>query len=224
MDGTARTEAFWEQADVVERFAVRDPDHRLRHLLEQRRVRPERALDVGCAGGRNTLFLAWHRVEVHAIDTSNAMLEETRTRLGKLLGEEVARQRVQYGRMDDLSRFPDASFDLLVSLGVLHNARSWPEWNRAVDEAARVLRPGGLLLLSEFGPGTDLTGEGMQSVDGEPHVFDGFHDGRGVLLEAGAIDAELVQRGLVPEDPTEAVTVAMDPGQRVSVNGLYRLG
>jgi SAM-dependent methyltransferase len=222
MDGMAQAEAFWEQADVVERFAARDPDHRLRALLEKRRVRPERALDVGCAGGRNTLFLAWHRVEVHAIDTSSAMLEETRTRLGRLIGEEIAQERVQYGGMDDLSRFTDTSFDLLISLGVLHNARSWPEWNRAVDEAARVLRPDGLLLLSEFGPGTDLTGEGMRPVNGEPHVFDGFQDGRGVLLDPDAIDAELARRGLMTEDPTEAVTVKMDAGQRVSVNGLYR--
>lgn len=219
-----QAEAFWEQAEVVERFAERDPDYRLRALLEERRLQPARALDVGCAGGRNTLFLAWHRVDVYAIDASRAMLEETRSRLGRLIGEELARERVQEGRMDDLSRFPDASFDLVISLGVLHQARSWPEWNRAVDEAARVLRPGGLLLLSEFGPGTDLTGEGMRPVDGEPHVFEGFQDGRGVLLDAAAIEAELVRRGLTPEELTEAVTVKMDPGQRVSVNGLFRRG
>jgi SAM-dependent methyltransferase len=217
-----QAEAFWEQADVVERFAQRDPDHRLRALLEERRLRPARALDIGCAGGRNTLFLAWHKVDVYAIDASHAMLEETRSRLDRLLGEGTARERVQEGRMDDLSRFPDASFDLVISLGVLHQARSWPEWNRAVDEAARVLRPGGRLLLSEFAPGTDLTGEGMWPVDGEPHVFDGFHDGRGVLLDATTIDAELARRGLTPEEPTATVTVKMDPGQRLSVNGLYR--
>jgi SAM-dependent methyltransferase len=219
-----RADAFWEQAEVVERFAERDPDHRLRALFEERRLHPARALDIGCAGGRNTLFLAWHRVEVYAIDASLGMLEETRSRLGRLIGDEIARERVQEGRMDDLSRFPDASFDLVISLGVLHQAESWPEWNRAADEGARVLRPGGLLLLSEFGPGTDLTGEGMWPVDGEPHVFEGFHDGRGVLLEAAAVDAELARRGLAPEEPTEAVTVKMDPGQRVSVNGLYRRG
>lgn len=219
-----QTDAFWEQAEIVERFAHRDPDHRLRALMEERRIRPARALDIGCAGGRNTLFLAWHRVEVHAIDASHAMLEETRSQLGRLLGEEVARERVQAGRMDNLSRFSDASFDLVVSLGVLHQAESWPEWERAVDEAARVLRPGGLLLLNEFAPGTDLTGEGMTPVDGEPHVFEGFHDGRGVLLQADTIDAELARRGLMPDEPTETVIVKMDAGQRVSVNGLYVRG
>jgi SAM-dependent methyltransferase len=219
-----QTDAFWEQAEIVERFAHRDPDHRLRALMEERRIRPARALDIGCAGGRNTLFLAWHRVEVHAIDASHAMLEETRSQLGRLLGEEVARERVQAGRMDNLSRFSDASFDLVVSLGVLHQAESWPEWERAVDEAARVLRPGGLLLLNEFAPGTDLTGEGMTPVDGEPHVFEGFHDGRGVLLHADTIDAELARRGLTPDEPTETAIVEMDAGQRVSVNGLYVRG
>lgn len=217
-----QTDAFWEQADVVERFAMRDPDHRLRALLEEHGVRPKRVLDVGCAGGRNTVFLARHDVEVHAIDASHAMLKETRARLAEVLGDELARERVQYGRMDDLSRFADTSFDLVISLGVLHQARSWPEWSRAVDEAVRVLQPGGLLLLSEFAPGTDLTGEGMRPVDGEPHVFSGFHDGRGVLLHADAIDAELARRGLTPEEPTETVTVPMESGQRVSVNGLYR--
>lgn len=219
-----QADAFWEQADVVERFAERDPDHRLRALLEQSRFRPERVLDIGCAGGRNTVFLAWHMIEVHAIDTSHAMRAETRTRLSRLLGDEIAEERVQSGAMDDLSRFSDASFDLVLSLGVLHQARSWPEWTRAADEAARVLRRGGLLLLSQFGPGTDLTGEGMPPVADEPHVFDGFHGGRGVLLDGATIDAELERRGLTPDEPTRSVTVAMDPGQRVSVNGLYRRG
>ena len=37
----------------------------------------------------------------------------------------------------------DASFDLVVALGIYHNARSAEEWQAALAETARVLKPGG---------------------------------------------------------------------------------
>ncbi len=50
---------FWERPEMVERFAARDPDHRLVRLAALY-ARPSyvRALDVGCAGGSNAVFLA----------------------------------------------------------------------------------------------------------------------------------------------------------------------
>lgn len=46
----------------------------------------------------------------------------------------------------DLSRFPDASKDVVVIFGVLHHI---PEWRKVIDEIARVLKPDGRLFLEE---------------------------------------------------------------------------
>lgn len=49
--------------------------------------------------------------------------------------------------------FPFASFDVVISTGMLEHCR---DWRRAVLEMVRVLRPGGLLLLTTRSPGFEL--------------------------------------------------------------------
>ncbi|MCY1140952.1 class I SAM-dependent methyltransferase [Actinoplanes sp. Pm04-4] len=46
--------------------------------------------------------------------------------------------------------FPDDSFDVVVSNLVIHNLKSFDDRAKAVDEAVRVLRPGGRLLLADL--------------------------------------------------------------------------
>jgi SAM-dependent methyltransferase len=219
------TEPFWERPEVVEQFASRPPDHRLVGLVEEY-ARPEatRVLDLGCAGGRNAVLLAERGFDVWALDASTAMVERTRERVAEVLGLDQARERVQRARMDDRSSFADGSFDLVVALGLYHSAESMAEWERAVAETARVLKSGGKVLVNHFTPEVDLTGEGVRPVPGEPGVYEGLSGGRGVLLEAEALDAAMARHGLRPAVPSETVRVETGRGRRVSVNALYIRG
>jgi SAM-dependent methyltransferase len=214
---------YWEHPERVERFANREPDHR---LMELAAAVPDpgatRALDLGCAGGRNTELLARLGFDTHALDASRAMVRRTRQRVAALLGPEEARVRVRQGRMDDLGRYGDGAFHLVVALGVHHTATSLAEWERAVDETARVLAPGGLLLFSQFSPDTDLTGAGVTAVAREPGLYRGLPGGPAVLLPAEAVDAAMARRELLPAEPTRTATTPLETGRRVSVNGLYR--
>lgn len=222
-DRKSNPDSFWEDPEVVERFASRAPDQRLLALLDDYQDPGTiRVLDIGCAGGRNTVLLAEAGFDVHARDSSSAMVAETRRRVARLLGKRAAEARVRPGRMDELAEFGDRSFDLVVSLGVLHQARSWPEWERAAAETARVLRTGGRLLVSAFTPETDLTGSGVRPVLGEQHVYEGPPGGRAVLLEPAALDAELARFGFEPELPTTIGRTVTGETRRVSANGLYR--
>ena len=215
-------EPFWERREVVEQFASRAPDHRLVRLVEEY-AGPEvtSVLDLGCAGGRNTVLLAERGFDVWAVDASAAMVERTRERVAAVLGPARARERVQHARMDDLSRFADGSFDLVVALGVYHSAESMAEWERAVAETSRVLRNGGRVLVNHFTPEVDLTGEGVRPVAGEPDAYEGLAGGRGVLLDADALDAGMARHWLLPVVPSETVRVETERGRRVSVNALY---
>jgi SAM-dependent methyltransferase len=214
---------YWEQEDVVQDFAARAPDRRLLELIE-RYLEPQavRVLDVGCAGGRNTVLLADRGFDVHALDASAAMVAETRRRLEPIVGAGEAAARVQRQAMHDLERYGPAAFDLVVALGVLHAAASWAEWQQSAAAIARVLRPGGMLLVAAFTPETDLTGEGVRAVTGEPHTYDGLPGGRAVLLGAAELDAALAQHGLVAEGPATLGITITELGRRVSANGLYR--
>jgi SAM-dependent methyltransferase len=214
---------FWEQSEQVEKFAAREPDRRLVGLLgEYTDPGATRVLDIGCAGGRNTELLASRGFDVHAVDTSTAMVERTRERIAWIVGEDEARKRVYVASMDDVAGFADASIHLVVALGVYHSAYSRDQWNRALSETRRVLSAGGRVLVSNFSPRTDLTGDGVTEVDKEPGVFVGLPSGRHVLLKADDLDAEMERHGLVPVVPTSTVVVDRERGQRVTVNGFYR--
>lgn len=214
---------FWDSAANVERFAAREPDVRLAALLrEHADPAVTRVLDLGCAGGRNSVLLAANGFDVHALDASPAMVAKTRERLAAILGAAEADRRVRVGRMDDLAVFADGSFDLVVALGLYHCAESRAEWERALSETARVLRPGGRLLVSVFTPETDLTGRGTRAVAGEPDVYEGFESGgRHVLVHADGLDRDLARFGLLPLEPTRTARPKVEVGRRVSANGLY---
>lgn len=216
---------FWSRPEQVERFAGRDRDDRLAGLVDEYRdPAGTRVLDLGCAAGRNTVFLAHHGFDVVALDASAPMVERTRERVAEAVGREEAGRRVRVGRMNDLSAYADDAFDLVVALGILHNARTGEEWTRTLSEVARVMAPGGRLLVANFAPGTDLNGEGVSPVPGEENVHEVQGVGRLTFLDAAALDREMAARELRPERPSETVTVEMDPGRRVVVNALYRKG
>lgn len=216
--------SFWDSAESVERFAAREPDARLRELVaEYLDASSIRVLDLGCAAGRNAVLLAEKGFDVEALDASSAMVAKTRERVAAILGAAEAQERVRVGRMDDLSSLADATLDLVVALGLYHCAQSRAEWDRALSETARVLKPGARLLVSVFTPETDLTGRGIRAIAGEPDVYEGFDSGgRHVLVDAAGLDRDLARFGLIPMEPTRTARPRVETGRRVSANGLYR--
>ncbi len=213
---------FWDDPEQVERFADREPDRRLvERLTDYAEPAGTRVLDLGCAGGRNTLLLAAAGFDVHAVDSSRAMIERTRARVAEMIGHDEARRRIRVGPMDDLD-FASGHFDLIVALGVYHNAHSPEEWNQALAETSRVLKPGGLLLVANFARRIRPEGVRLTLVPDLPHVYEGLPSGRVYLIDAIGLDAAMATHGLAPERPTRTVEVVRNGGLRVTVNGLYR--
>lgn len=96
------------------------------------------ALDLGCGSGRSTRFLRGLGLEVVGFDASCAMLVEGR------LGESDQTPRV-FGDAATALPFADATFDLVLAAWILLEAKTRSQLQRIVDEAVRVLRPGGRL-------------------------------------------------------------------------------
>lgn len=214
---------FWERPEQVERFTKRDPDHRLIQLL-QTYSQPDstRVLDIGCAGGRNTILLAQLAFDFHALDSSAAMVARTRERVASIVGQHSAAERVRQGVMENMCQYIDGYFHLVVALGVYHEAASSDRWNQALSETHRVLRPDGLVLTATFSPRSRAHGETVVPVPGQVHLYEGFRSGLHYLLEADELDEAMKESGFVPHVDTTTVVVSTTQGQRVTVNGLFR--
>lgn len=216
--------AFWRRPETVEKFAGRDPDHRLVELLD-RWDDPAAAgvLDLGCAAGRNTVLLAREGFDVWAVDASPEMVRRTREGVAGVLGPEEAERRVSVGRMEELDRFGDGRFELLVALGVYHQAADRAAHRRALAQTARVLAPGGLVLVAVFHPDSRPGGTPFRRISDEEPVYRGFRSGRPhFLVGPERLDRAMARHGLRPEVPTETVRVETDEGTRVTINALYR--
>jgi len=96
-------------------------------------------LDVGCGPGVLVGPLVALGCEFMGVDPSPTMIEEARQRWTGTPGV-----RFETGLAEDLD-VPDASFDAVVCTGVIERVA---DDGRALAEMARVLRPGGSLLLS----------------------------------------------------------------------------
>ncbi len=227
--------SMWEQPEVAARFAERPPDHRLVKLFrgedEYAPVKTAwstgpkpRVLDLGCAGGRNTVWLAEQGADVRALDASRAMVAETRRRLAAVLGAREAAWRVTHGYMHDLGEFVSGEFDLVVALGVLQDAQSDAEWHQALSELARVLHRGGLALVANFAPDSAPDGKPLRRDRGTQDVWVGFGspDRRMTLPDLERLDEHFLRHGLERVLPTEQVRVETAGGQRVTLNALYK--
>lgn len=99
-----------------------------------------RVLDVGCGAGLLTNYLAHAGLEVHGVDTSVESLAVAEQH------DEGRRVRYVHGDALDLP-YPDASFDVVCAMDFLEHVEA-PE--RAIREAARVLRPNGMYFFHTF--------------------------------------------------------------------------
>ncbi len=134
-----RQGADWDEAHALA-LPVADIE---RAVLAAVGAAPGRLLDVGTGTGRLLELLAPRVERGLGVDASRAMLALARSRLAK---PELAHCAV---RQADMYRLPlaDASFDTIILQMVLHYAE---DPAAAMAEAARVLRPGGLLLVVDL--------------------------------------------------------------------------
>ncbi len=107
-----------------------------------------RVLEIGCGPGHLASRLVRdHGLDVTGLDLDPAMIERSRARAERLAGG--PRPQFVVGDAAALP-FADGEFDLVVSTLSLHH---WTDAEGASAEIARVLRPGGRVLVWDIRPG-----------------------------------------------------------------------
>jgi ubiquinone/menaquinone biosynthesis C-methylase UbiE len=146
-----RVRAFWQENPCGTKFADAPPgSRRFYELVEEHRYKkewhiPEAAqfarakdlavLEVGCGLGTDGAQFAKAGARYTGIDLTDAAVELAKRRF-ELFDLPGTFRVTDAERLD----FPDNSFDLVYSHGVLHHT---PDTTAAIREIHRVLRPGG---------------------------------------------------------------------------------
>ena len=175
---------------VADDFLQREVAGRLRDRLATVRVEAARVADLGCGIGRDldALGARFEGASVYGLDIVGSRLlsvggEPKASMFSRFLRRDAGPSRVQA----DFAALPfrGQSLDVLWSNLALH----WsPTPHRALAEWSRVLRTGGLVAFSAFGPDTlREVAEAFGSIDARRHVhpFTDMHDYGDMLVAAG---------------------------------------
>jgi SAM-dependent methyltransferase len=198
------------------------PPHVVEHYLRKRTAfveancPPGEGLDVGCGTGVLASRLAAAGWTMTGVDPSAGMLEVLRERSPEVRAEVASGTQLP---------FEDSSFDLVLSVAVMHHVADPGDVRRVLSEMVRVVRPGGRVLHWDHNPRNPYWSRLMAKVPQdtgeerlipEREVLDG-------LEAAGARILRSSQLGLVPDFvPPRALPAAAGAERLVERTPLIR--
>ena len=141
MEAELNNIAVWRDGSFVRDYAGSELEPAEEIILrEHREELGGSVLELGCGAGRLTGHLIELGGEVHGLDISAAMVDYCRAHLpGGTFSE---------GDLRDLSGFPDLSRDAIVATSNVLDVLEEEDRLAVLREVRRVLRPGGLLMMS----------------------------------------------------------------------------
>ena len=222
IDPRAVRRAFGRAAATYDGAAVlqREVSARLAGRLDVVKLAPGTILDAGCGTGEaiGELSARYPSARVVALDAALPMLQQARTRSahGRSL---LARMLGPLGRggapapafvcADGTALpLPGVCIDLVWSNLMLQWVNDLP---RAFAEFRRVLRVGGLLTFTTFGPDTlQELARAFARIDGHTHVsrFPDMHDLGDMLVQAGFADPVMDREPITVTYPSPAALLA----------------
>ncbi len=184
--------ASYDDAAVLQR----EVGSRLLERLDYIRFTPARILDLGAGTGycQQSLASRYPAADIYALDIAAAMLKQARKKITWL---RRLKRRDHFVNADAAALpFADNSMDMVVSNLTLQWCIDLPA---VFSECRRVLKPGGMLLFSNFGPDTlkELR-QCWSKIDAHTHVnqFADMHDMGDAMLHSGfsdpVVDMEMI--------------------------------
>jgi ubiquinone/menaquinone biosynthesis C-methylase UbiE len=181
---------FGGSADLMRRQALAP----ISKHIARRRHAELRLLDVACGTGRflGQIKSNWPRLPVTGLDMSPYYLAEARDRLGAW-----SRVTLVEGAAEALP-FPEGGFDIVTSVFLLHELPRKVR-HAALTEMARVLKPGGILILVDSlqrgdRPDYEALMDHFPAAFHEPYYDDYTRDDLSSVLEQAGLAPPRVER------------------------------
>ncbi len=147
MDRTEIIKSFYESIDEDKRLEIKRQGQ-LEHFVTMNYIHKfakegDRILEIGAGTGRYSIALAKEGFHVSAIELVEKNLQELKEK-----SKGVANVEAFQGDALDLGRFGDDSFDITLSFGPMYHLYDSKDQHKALDEAIRVTKPGGVILVA----------------------------------------------------------------------------
>ena len=113
------------------------------HYIHRYAGKGSKVLEVGAGTGRYSVALAKEGMDVTAVELTESNLEQLREN-----GRGLKNLLPLRGDATDLGRFRDNTFDVTLMFGPMYHLYEPEEVNRAIDEAVRVTKKGGVILFA----------------------------------------------------------------------------
>ena len=139
-----KKKSFWEEEDTNLLFYNKKPSKYITDIIDDIFIKNEinNAIDIGCGGGRYAKYLSNKNIKVTAIDKNIDMFKYCKE-------ENIKNIEFKIENMDNLQEKTE-SFDLALSIGVIHNSTNISEYKKAFKEIYRLLKKDGYAIISLF--------------------------------------------------------------------------
>lgn len=131
-------ETFWNKEKTKKQFQTKKVSKYITDLIDELDSNLK-VIDIGCGAGRYSLYVKEKGLFVFSVDKYCNMASD-------LEDENIS---FMQGCIDNLP-IQDTLFDVILSIGVIHNASSLEEYEKAISEMNRILKPKGTIILSVF--------------------------------------------------------------------------
>lgn len=155
-------------------------------LIEELSPAPgDKVLEMGCGTGRNLVLAAerYPAAQFYGFDISKQMLETSAAKIAKHgLADRITVTEADATRFSAPESFGVEGFDRVYFSYTLSMV---PDWRAALDRALEATKPGGRLLITDFGQQRDLPGWSRKllrgwlalfHVDPQAEMFDAVHE------------------------------------------------
>ena len=130
---------YWNKHEIAISFSDRKPSKYITDVIDSTINKNIKCIDIGCGGGRYSKYLKKKGIDVLAVDKYTNMANS------------LKKYNIDFinASFDNLP-LKDENFDLILSIGVLHNATTLNEIEKGFSEMNRILRKNGMVILSIF--------------------------------------------------------------------------
>lgn len=132
---------FWQNEEVAKKFTEKPVSQYIVKEIEEisNKRKIDKVIDIGCGGGRYSRYLNSHGYNVLAVDKYKEMAFS------------LKKENIEFVQAN-MDNIPTSSeiFDIILSIGVIHNATTRIEFINTIKEFNRILKKNGYVILSVF--------------------------------------------------------------------------